>query len=156
MYYATYDRDFSEDTKIRGSIDYENSVITFDVPSNLEKRITGLRLDFPAEDKIVKMDSVSISSGGLIKKNYTGDYFFTGGNIPYMHGIGSISLVTSRGVAYIKTLENDPYVILSESLTNEIGRCFSHYYISRGLLVLLIVLFAVSYRINLFGEKNEK
>ncbi len=156
LYYAIDGGDFSEEYKIKGTLDDEKNEITFKIDPSLEKKITQFMLAFPEEDKILKLQSVAVSSGGLIKKNYTADYFFNNSNVPYTHGIGSINPVSTRGIAYIKTTTDAPYVLISEDLSTEIGRSFSNYHISRIVLVLLAVLSIVSYRVNVFGVKNEE
>ena len=75
LYYSIDGSDFSEENMVKGSLDEKKNEITFTLDSSYENKITLLRVDFPSQNDILKVESVSVSSGGLNKKIYTADEF---------------------------------------------------------------------------------
>lgn len=119
-------------------IDPDLKVAGFRLEPFLSDGITRLRLDFPNEEQLLNITTVTVSSGGVIKKQYNPCDFFREENIVASAGIKGISLVKPRAIAYFATSADDPYVLLSPELTREIIGCRSNLRLTRlGICLFL-------------------
>ncbi len=140
LYYTTKSEPgFTQDNCILSEIDAEKNQVTFLLDGMLADQLTGFRLDFPNNEDLICISSVTVSSAGVVQKQYDPCDFFAEENIVVKNGIEAISLVKIRNRAYIKTNANDPFVILSDALVSQINDSYSHYRLSR----LLVCVFAV-------------
>ena len=132
------DKIFSSEQCISSGIDYEQKSVEFRLDGALEDQITALRLDWPhLTEQTICVKNISISSGGVIQKEYNPCYFFANENISGAHET-DVSLVQPRNRAYLVTGEDDPYQVLSDRLVEEIMGYYSHRTVSRIGLCLFI------------------
>lgn len=138
LYYATdTDSSFSEDKCIASKVDPDTMQASFRLDGSLAGHLTGLRLDFPHIEQLVGIKTVTVSSAGVIKKEFNPCYLFTPENIQLNHN-ADITLVLPRNRAYISAGADDPFLILSDALTAQIDGYYSHQTLSRLLLCVFI------------------
>lgn len=138
LYYAVDGIEtFSQEQCISSAIDYDKQMVEFVLEPSLEGRVTGLRLDFPVEPQLLCVKTITISNGGVIKREYNPCDFFAGENILYSNDIDAISLATARARTYISAVSDDPFLILSRGLCQQIMDCYGHF----GLTKLAICVF---------------
>ena len=152
LYYAIDGPAWSEGQKILGSPDEERHVVSFQIDSSLEGHLTGLRIDFPDQQQVVGVESITVSSAGFPKKQYNPCDFFDEPNQKEQNGLYGISLVPSRARAFIGTTPEDPYIVLSDALTQQISGLFSHYRTTRFFICLFVLACCLSYQKKLFKE----
>lgn len=138
LYYATdTDSSFSEDKCIASKVDPDTMQASFRLDGSLAGHLTGLRLDFPHIEQLVGIKTVTVSSAGVIKKEFNPCYLFTPENIQLNHN-ADITLVLPRNRAYISAGADDPFLILSDALTAQIDGYYSHQTLSHLLLCVFI------------------
>ena len=152
LYYTTDGQAWSEDQKIPGSLDAERGIVSFQVDSSLEGQLTGLRIDFPNQQQVVCVKNITVSSAGFPKKQYNPCVFFDVANRKAQNGLYAVDLVPTRARAYLGTTQEDPYVILSDVLTQQITRLFSHYRMTRFFICLFVSACCLSCQKKLFKE----
>ena len=152
LYYAMDGQTWSEEHKILGSLDEERNIVSFQVDSSLEEHLTGLRIDFPNQQQLVGVENITVSSAGFPKKQYNPCVFFDVANQKAQNGLYAIDLVPTRARAYIGTTPEDPYIILSDTLTGQITGLFSHYRMTRFFICLFASACCLSYQKKLFKE----
>lgn len=156
LYYAVDDTNaFSQEQCISAEIDPDRKMVEFELEPSLEGRITGLRLDFPDTDQLVCVKSISVSSAGVIQKEYDPCDFFGEENVVYSNDIDAVSLVTVRARAYIQTLSGDPYVIFSGGLCRQILDCYSHFRLTRLAVCVFFAGCVLLAWTGIFGDKEE-
>lgn len=127
LYYSTDTINvFSPAQYVRSNINYDSYQVEFCLDSSLAKHITGLRLDFPNKEQLLSIKNITVSSGGVIKRQYNPCDFFANENIAYANNIYAMDLATASAHAYIGTMENESYVILSNELCQQIINCYSN------------------------------
>ncbi len=119
-------------------------------PSLLSEQITSLRLDLPNQEQIVCVKSVTVSSSGVIKKEFNPCYFFSDANIMFSNSITGRSLLPFRRIAYIATDPSDPYLVFSDTLVSEIQDCSDNYVLTRLCICLFLAVLFLSYRKKIF------
>ena len=152
LYYSTDGQSWSEEQKITGSLDEERSVVSFQVDSSLKGRIAGLRIDFPCQQQVVEIKDITVSSAGFPKKQYNPCTFFAAANQKAQNGLYAVDLAFAGACAYIGTTPEDPYIILSDALTQQIAGLFSHYRMTRLFICLFVLMCCLSYQKKLFKE----
>lgn len=150
LYYSTDTSDFSQEQCIDGEVDWERSMVTFRLDHTLERHITGLRLDVPYSENLLEISNITVSSAGIIQKQFNPSTFFAEENILFKNDMGTISLVTSRNHAYLSTSGEDPFLILAPGLVAEILGAYSHLRLTRLGICLFLFLGYRMYRRNLF------
>lgn len=131
LYYATaVSPGFSQDKCIISDIDYDKKQVTFRLDSSLEGQLTGLRLDFPVTDALIGVEKVTISSAGIIQKQYNPCDFFAEENIAHVNQ-AEYSLVIPKNRFYVAPKGEDPYMILSETPVRLVNQGYSHFTLSR-------------------------
>mgnify|MGYP006916068486 CR=1 FL=1 len=138
LYYATESSDFNPDQMIKASYDETRGIITFRLDSSLEGHITGLRMDFPSERQLVIIKDITVSSAGIVKKEYNPCFFFADGNIVFRNGIYAVDLITAKSSTVIGTTPDDPFLVFSDDLNRRIISRFSHYYLTKFLICLFV------------------
>ena len=139
LFYSTDTSDFfSQEQSITSVVDKEKKQVTFRLDGELYKHITGLRLDFPLQD-VLKVSSITVSSGGVVKKQYDPIHFFAPASITVTNDVELI-LIESRRITAVSTGEVDPFVDLSGPLTADICHSFSHFWITKIVICLFILL----------------
>lgn len=140
LYYSTdIAGGFSGERAIISEIDYENKKVEFCIDSSLAGHITGIRMDFPDAEQLISIKNITVSSAGVIKQAYNPCRFFADENIAFSNSLESITLVKPAARVYIAALSDDPYLVLSDSLCQQIAGCYSHFRLTR----LLICLFPI-------------
>lgn len=152
LYYAIDGQGWSEEQKVLGSLDEERDIVSFRVDSSLDGHLTGLRIDFPNQQQVVGVENIIVSSAGFPKKQYDPCVFFDEANRKTQNGLYAVDLVPTRARAYIGTTPEDPYVVLSDALTQQIAGLFSHYRMTRFFICLFVSACCLSYRKKLFKE----
>lgn len=151
LYYSTdTDEGFSQERLILAEIDYSDMHVTFHLNSSLAGHITGLRLDFPNTEQLVCIKNITVSSAGIVKRQYDPCYFFLEDNLAASNDIDSITLVTIRDHAYVATLPDDPYLVLSSGLCQQIAGCYSHFRLTRLLICLFPAACYLMVKLKLF------
>lgn len=140
LYYAVDGQDFVAEQSIRADIDPDRMLAEFQLDGSLAGRITSLRLDWPhGTEQLLCVKNISISSGGIIQKQYNPCRFFADGNISLSNGIASTTNVLPRDRTYIQIGPDDPWQVLSGPLTEDICSSFSRRTFSRLCLCLFFV-----------------
>ncbi len=139
LYYTTNENhSFSEEQSVSSDIDYAQKKVEFRLNGNLEGHLANLRLDFPhLTEQLICIKSVTLSSAGVIHKEYNPCSFFAEENIASTQET-SITLVHPRNRAYLSTGSNDPYILLAPGLIRQIEDSYSHQTISRLALCLFL------------------
>ena len=152
LYYTIDGQAWSDEQKILGSLDEERGIVSFQMDSSLEGHLTGLRIDFPNHEQLVSVKNITVSSAGFPKKQYNPCFFFDATNKQAEHGLYGASLVIRSARAYIGTTPDDPYIVLSDALTQQIAGLFSHYRMTRFLICLFVLACCLSYQKKIFKE----
>lgn len=139
LYYITEDRsEFSDEQKVVSEIDPVQKKVEFRLDGSFEGHITNLRLDFPhLNEQLICVKSITVSSAGVVRKDYNPCNFFMDENIESSHE-ASVTLVYPRNRAYISAGSDDPYIVLSPALVKQIGSYYSHRTFSRVALCLFL------------------
>lgn len=151
LYYATDEQNYlSEEQCVPSVIDYTQNRVEFRLDSSLEGHLTSLRLDFPhLTEQLICVRSITISSAGVIQREYNPCVFFAEENIAFSHET-DVTLVHPRNWAYLSIGPDDPYLMLSDILIRQIEDCYSHQTVSRFALCLFLVGVCVFARKKLF------
>ena len=154
LYYAIDDPyAFSPEQVIISEIDVSTKQVSFKLDGSLSNKLSGIRLDFPNADNLICVSNVTISSAGIIQKQFNPCIFFASENILDSNDIDDISLATSLNRAYIKTKSVDPYLILSDSLVSQISAGYSSYRLTRLAICIFIYLTCYLAKKNIFSKK---
>lgn len=139
LYYATNpDKVFTLDEYLPCDINYDKKMVEYRLDGSAEDSLTALRLDWPnLQEQLICVKSITVSSGGLIQKEFNPCRFFAEENIASSHET-TVVLVHPRDRAYLSCGSDDPYQVLSDELTAEIRNCFSHQRLSRLFLCLFL------------------
>lgn len=141
LYYTTASVPvYTDEQCVTSTIDYESKMVTFRLDGSLEKELTGLRLDFPTDGGLICINNITVSSAGIIQKQFNPCKFFAPENIAHKNDIPEISLATARNWTYMALGTTDPYLVLSPELTVQIINGYSHLRLTR----LGICLFAAA------------
>ncbi|MCM1027367.1 MAG: hypothetical protein NC432_13105 [Roseburia sp.] len=132
MYYATDTVNvFCVEQYERDDIDYDKKMVSFRLDASLEGHITGLRLDFPNQEQLLSIGNITISSGGIIRRQYNPCVFFAEENIADTHNITALDRAPARESVYIVTSPNESYVVLTEQFCRQITKYYSHFLITK-------------------------
>ena len=153
LYYSNTDSIFTPSKCVVGEIDYERNQVVFRLDSSLEG-LTALRLDFPHTDTLISMEKITVSSAGIIQKQFNPSLFFESDNLTETNDLETISLATAQDKAYIATNDWDPYVVLSSQMVEQINSGFSHWQLSRLAICLFIAACIYFYKKNYFASKH--
>lgn len=153
LYYATDTVNvFCVEQHLSSDISPEERKAEFCLDASLDGHITGLRLDFPNTEQLLSIKNITISSGGVIKRQYNPCDFFADDNIASTHNIDSVTLATASGRTYIGTLSEESYLVLSDELCRRITGCYSHLYLTRAAVCLFLLACFYLGRKRLFGD----
>lgn len=149
-YYSTVESPYmTSDKVVEGVYDKENSKVSFKFDSDYAAGITEIRIDFPPAEQLLFINGISISSGGWIKKNPDPSRFLTEDNISYMNNILGFNSLEPSCNAAIRTGSDDPYIILSQAVTEYIVKQKSKHIASRiGILTMLLCCYAAYSKIE--------
>lgn len=154
FYYATQTAGFSQEQCIIAEADSESTSVTFHLDHSLEDQLTGLRLDFPAGDNLICISNVTVSSAGIVQKQFNPCNFFAPENLTHQCDIEPISLATAQNRVYVPTAGEDPYVILAQNLLEEVRDGYSHLRLTRFGICLFAAACYVMYKKNLFSKES--
>ncbi len=152
LFYATAAADFNPEQYQRASIvsDENGSRVTFCLDGSLKDEITRLRIDFPAGDEMHSVSNITVSSAGIVQKQFIPSNFFAGDNVSMKNDISDISLATAQNRAYVVTAGEDPFVVLSEGITDQILSGYSQYRLTRLAICLFLGGCYLMYRKKFF------
>lgn len=138
LYYTTdTDGNFSQDKCITSELDPATMQVSFSLPGTLSGHLTGLRLDFPHTEQLLCIKTVTVSSAGVIKKEFNPCYLFVPENLQMNHN-ADITIVLPRNRVYVSAGSDDPFLIFSDALTAQIESCYSHQMLSRFCVCLFL------------------
>ncbi len=130
---------FSTEQMITSAINYEDYNVTFCLEPTLKGHIKTFRIDLPNQEQLVNIKNITISSGGVIKQQFNPCDFFEQKNIVSSNDIYALDLATAQGIVYIGTLSEDPYIVLSEELSQEIVGNYSQFRATRLAICCFII-----------------
>ena len=157
LYYSTSDMfGFSAEQCVRAEVDEKSKQLTFRLDKNIENQLKGLRLDLPGVEGLVCIDNITISSAGIVQKQFNPCEFLSDDNRIFVNNIETISLVESRKRAYIDVNGVDPYIVLSEGIVEEVNDCYSHFVLTRiGICIFVLgAWFLAKNKNKLFVDKE--
>lgn len=146
LYYATdVENVLTQEKSIASEIDHERKKVEFRLDGSFDGHLTLLRLDFPQQaEQLACIKNITVSSGGVIQKEYSPCVFFEDRNIDLLREI-EVTRVYPKKRTYLEIGPEDPYVILSGEMTQEIQSHFSHRGISRlGLCMFIAGCYFIS------------
>jgi len=152
IYYSDNENSFQSDKYIMGEINNKKNYISFRLPDSV-KNLTELRMDFPDTDELLCIHKITISSAGIIQKQYDPNIFFAPENIISTNHIDAISLVSFQDKTYLATDGYDPYIVFSSNLVQDINSGFSQYRLTRIFICLFIIVCYLFYKNNPFKSK---
>lgn len=154
LYYSTESSNFfSQEQCVISDIDPERNMVTFRLDGSLKDQITGFRLDFPSDEDLICVSNITVSSAGIVQKQFNPIHFFADENFSYSNDIAAISLVDPRDTAYILTESSDPYLIFSANLVKQITDGYSCYRLTRlGICLFAAACFFMTKK-NLFKSR---
>lgn len=152
LYYATQTAGFSQEQCLVKAVDSERNQVTFHLDSSLEDQLAGLRLDFPAGNNVICVSNITVSSAGIVQKQFNPCDFFAPENLTNQNDIDPISLATAQNRAYVPTTGEDPYVIAAQNLLEEIRDGYSHLRLTRLGICLFAFACYLLYKKNLFSK----
>lgn len=151
--YTTDTQDkFSPEQSVAAEIDHVQSRVEFGLSSLLENDLTGLRLDFPGMEQLICIKSITVSSGGVIRRQYNPCDFFSEENVADTDGIDSITPVYVGQRAYIATGSDSPRIVLSDALCSQITKCYSHFGLTKAAVYLFLLGCFLFSRKKIFTE----
>lgn len=157
LYYTTRTSNaFSAEQMLSADIDYELGQVTFHLDSALAEELTGLRFDFPNAEHLVCVNNVTLSSAGVIQKQFNPCDFFAYENLTQTNDIQDMSLVRTNNRAYFLTGSTDPFVVLSNDLVAQIVDGYSSYRLTRLGICLFIAAVYFMWKKNIFSKSEEK
>lgn len=142
---------YSEEQCIHASVDRELNQISFRLDGALAEQILDLRLDFANQEDLICINDISVSSAGIVKKEYHPCTFFASNNIALTNG-SSVSVAEAVDLAYIATTDNDPYVIFTNELTRDIMSHASSYRLTRALICVFVGVALILMKKKVFTE----
>lgn len=153
LYYSTNPgKGFSGEEYISCDIDHDRKMVEYRLDGSVEDKLTALRLDWPNFlEQVICVKSITVSSGGVVRKEFNPCSFFAEESIVFAHET-SVTLVHPRNRAYLSCGTDDPYQILSDSVTEEIKDSFSHRSLSRLCLCLFLAASLFFAEKNLFKQ----
>ena len=154
LFYSTDTSDFfSQEQSITSEVDKERKQVTFRLDSELYKHITGLRVDWPLQE-VLQIKSVTISSAGVVQKQYDPIDFFAPENISIANDV-EVILIKPKRVVALSTGEVDPFVVLSGLLTADISNSFSGFWFTKIAICVLLVLGYIIFRKKIFDVETK-
>ena len=140
LYYATDTVNvFCIEQHLSSGISQEERMAEFCLAPYLDGHITGFRLDLPNVEQLLSIKNITVSSGGVIKRQYNPCDFFADDNIASTNNIDSITLATASGRTYIGTLPEESYLVLSDGLCRQITDCYSHFRLTRAAVCVFLL-----------------
>lgn len=157
LYYSTLENGgFNQTDCIPAQIDYEKMQISFRLDGELEGQLNGFRLDFPAGDNLIGIKNITVSSAGIVQKQFDPCDFFAVENRAAESDIAGISLIKPKNMTYIATGGADPYIVFTQEPVAQITEGYSHFRLTR--LFICVFAFAVYFfaKRNYFKGTNDK
>jgi len=138
LYYTTISSPaFSQDKCVTADIDPNRKQVTFRLDASLKNQITGIRLDFPQTSELQSIDKITLSSAGIIQKQYNPCDFFAPEHIVYVNQ-ADYSVVEPHNRVYIASQGTDTHFIFTEALSKEFNEGFSTFRLSRLGIILFV------------------
>lgn len=146
LYYSTDTvNGFCIEQHYSSAIDHDLKHVEFCLDGSLDGRITGFRLDFPNQEQVLIIKNIAISSGGVVKRQYSPLAFFSAENIAYTHNIKALDPAPTEGCVYVTTSANESYIILADELCQQITSCYSHFLVTKlAICAFLLAAFYLS------------
>lgn len=153
LFYATDTMNsFGPEQCITSIVDKEKMQVTFRLDGELHKHITGLRIDYPLEE-VLKVESVTVSSAGVVKKQYDPIDFYAPENIAATNDMEVILIKPAR-VTALSTGVQDPFLVLGEAITEDINHSFSKFWVTKMILCCMILVGFVVSQKRIFKVEN--
>ena len=153
LYYTTDTADgYSEDRHIISPIE-DGKQVDFRLDGSLAGHIKGLRIDWPDMEQLLCVKSVTVSSAGVVQKEFDPCDFFS--DIAYKNGIAGQDMVRIRDRAYIATSAEDPHMIFGEATVDQIQKHYSRYRLTRLAVVIFFLGCRYFGRRKLFAVSEE-
>ena len=153
IYYATQSNpNFTDEQHIDSEYDERTGQITFVFDASLEGSITGIRFDYPPVEDMIAIDSVSVSSGGIIKNRISVTKLFDPDDYIMVNG-ATIDTVASREIVYASTTPDDPFVVFGSEGVRLLSTGFSHKWGTKLCIALLIAIASVFYNKEIFSRE---
>ena len=146
LYYATdIENVFTQEKSVVSEIDCEQKLVEFRLDKSCDGHLTMLRLDLPQQaEQLVCIKNITVSSGGVIQKEYSPCEFFEDRNVDLLREI-EVTRVYPKKRTYLEIGPEDPYVVLSGEMTQELQSYFSHRGLSRlGLCMFIAGCYFIS------------
>jgi len=142
LYYSTIENGgFNQTDCVASEIDYEKMEVSFRLDGELEGQLNGFRLDLPAGENLIGIKNITVSSAGIVQKQFDPCDFFAVENRVAENGIAGISLIKPKNMTYIATEGADPYIVLAQKPVAQIADGYSHFRLTR--LFMCVFAFAV-------------
>lgn len=153
LYYTTDTADgYSEDRHIVSPIEGGKQA-EFCLDASLAGHIKSLRIDWPDMEQILCVKSVTVSSAGVVQKEFDPCDFFS--DIAYENDIASRNMVRVRDRAYIGTDAEDPYMVFGEKTVDQIQKYYSRYRLTRLAVCIFFLGCCYFGRRKLFAVSEE-
>ena len=155
LYYTTdTDGNFSQDKCITSELNPDTMQVSFCLPGALSGHLTGLRLDFPHEEQLLCIKTVTVSSAGVIKKEFNPCYLFVPEHLQMNHN-ADVTTVLPRNRVYVAAGSDDPFLIFSDAMTAQIEGYYSHQVLSRLCVCLFLAVCVFFAHKKLFSGEAE-
>ena len=153
IYYATQSNpNFTDEQHIDSEYDERTGQITFVFDASLDGSITGIRFDYPPVEDMIAIDSVSVSSGGIIKNRISVPDLFNPDDYIMVNGV-NLDTVASREIVYASTTPDDPFVVFGGEGVRLLSTGFSHKLSTKLCIALLIAIASVFYNKEIFSRE---
>lgn len=138
LFYATENGVFTAEQKVTSSVENNKNggFVKFRLDGTMSEKLTGLRLDLPAGEHLICVSNISVSSAGVIKKQFAPCSFFADENIETVNHIKDISLVYAGDIVYIATNGIDPNIVMAQNIAEKVKKSSSRKYLTRLLICI--------------------
>ena len=147
---------YSAEHAYTGQYDADRKSVSLKIDAEAARSLSGLRIDFPNTAQLLSIQDISVSSAGTVKKRYHPCAFFADGNVDAMHGIEALDAAPAAAKVFILTDGNDPYLVLGDTLVQDIADCRSRYRLTRLAFCVLILLGIHFYRRPIARDTEEE
>ncbi len=95
------------------------------------------------------MKTITVSSAGVIQKEFDPRDFFADSNISGTNNL-EIIVVSTLHKAYLSAQSDDPYLIISDDLVSQVDACYSDQRVFRLLVCVFLAGFVILSRRKIF------
>ncbi|MCD7863177.1 MAG: hypothetical protein LUG61_06620 [Lachnospiraceae bacterium] len=149
FYMVDSDVNFSSDQKVSAQIDYDSMQAEFWLDGSVAGHLTGIRIDLPHETQVAVVKTITVSSAGVIQKEFDPRDFFADSNISGTNNL-EIIVVSTLHKTYLSAQSDDPYLIISDELVSQVDACYSDQRAFRLLVCVFLAGFVILSRRKIF------